>query len=143
MKVVDANILLYAVNNQSFHHLKIKKWWEDLLNGDDVAALPWVCLLAFIRISTNPRVFSTPLRPADALATVDSWLNHPNVDVPREHDDHWEIFQALLANAGTAGNLSTDAHLAALAISHGAILASCDSDFNRFQGLRLENPLQS
>ena len=64
------NILLYAVNSQSVHHVKIKKWWEDLLNGDDVAALPWVCLLAFIRISTNPRVFSTPLRPAEALSLI-------------------------------------------------------------------------
>ncbi len=135
------NILLYAVNNQSVHHVKIKKWWEDLLNGDDVAALPWVCLLAFIRISTNPRVFSTPLRPAEALATVDSWLVHPSVHVPHEYDDHWSTFQSLLTNSGTAGNLSTDAYLAAMAISHGAVLASCDSDFNRFQGLRLENPL--
>ncbi len=141
MKVVDTNVLLYAVNSASPHHAQVKRWWEDLLNGDESAAVPWVCILAFIRISTNPRVFPSPLQSEQALATVDTWLKHPMVHVPREHDNHWDTFRYLIEGCGAAGNLSTDAHLAALAISHGAVLASCDSDFSRFPGLRWENPL--
>lgn len=141
MKVVDANILLYVVNRDAAHHTPLKVWWEDLLSGDETVAIPWICLLAFVRLSTNPKVFSAPLVPEQAIAIVDTWLGHPLVHAVTEAKNHWQIFRSLVAESGAAGNLSTDASLAALAISHGAKLVSCDGDFARFAGLRWENPL--
>ena len=98
-------------------------------------------LLGFLRLATNPRVFSRPLPPNAAAARIDAWLSLDNVRVVREKDDHWDTLKPLLGGAGTAGNLTTDAHLAALAISHDAVLVSCDADFARYKGLRWENPL--
>jgi len=141
MKVVDANILLYAVNQDSAHHGPMRSWWEDAVNGDEPVGLCWIVLLAFMRISTNSRAFAQPLSPEQSIAAVDGWLSHPNVRTVTERDHHWAVFRRLLEEAGTAGNLTTDAHLASLAISHGAVLASCDSDFARFRGLQWENPL--
>lgn len=140
MKLVDLNVLLYAVNQDSHRHRIALDWWNAALNGDETIGLPWVVLLGFLRISTNPRVFPAPLTVDAALAKVDAWLSLDNVRVLRESDNHWEIFRSLVADAGTAGNLTTDAHLAALAIGHAAVLVSFDSDFGRFEGLRWEMP---
>ena len=105
--------------------------------------LPWVVLVGFVRIATNPKIFPNPLEPATAISKIDTWLSLANTCLVREKEEHWAIMRTLLAEAGTAGNLTTDAHLATLAISHGAVLVSCDSDFARFQGLRWENPLDA
>ncbi len=140
MKLVDLNVLLYVVNADSHRHRAALDWWNAAMNGDETIGLPWVVLLGFLRISTNPRVFSKPLAVDDAIAKVNTWLSREHVRVLRESDNHWEILRTLIAEAGTAGNLTTDAHLAALAISHAAVLVSCDSDFGRFEGLRWENP---
>jgi hypothetical protein len=102
-----------------------------------------VVLLGFLRLSTNPRVFPRPLAPDVAAAKLDAWLARDNVRVVREKDEHWEVLKTLLGGTGTAGNLTTDAHLAALALSHDAVLVSTDTDFARFTGLRWENPLRS
>jgi toxin-antitoxin system PIN domain toxin len=141
VKVVDLNVLLYVVNENAPHHQALLNWWENAVNGDESVGLPWVVLLGFLRIATNPKIFPNPLEPTAATSKIDTWLSLANTYLVREKDEHWEILRTLLAEAGTAGNLTTDAHLATLAISHGAVLVSCDSDFARFQGLRWENPL--
>ncbi len=94
----------------------------------------------FLRLATNSRVFPTPLTLEEALECVDLWVNHVNTRVVTETEEHWLILRALISETGTAGNLTTDAHLASLAIAHGATLVSCDADFARFRGLRWENP---
>jgi hypothetical protein len=142
VKLVDVNLLLYAVNSDSPRHLAARMWLEDLLNGDETVGFPWSVILGFLRIATNPRALTTPIDAPAALARVDEWLALENVDVVREKDDHWDTLRGLIAAAGTAGNLTTDAHLAALAICHDAVLCSSDLDFGRFKGLRWENPLR-
>jgi uncharacterized protein len=140
MKLIDLNVLLYAVNRDAPRHEPIRSWWETALSADEPIGLPWIVLLGFIRLSTNAHVFASPLSPDQAIDRVDSWLSHPNVSISRETEQHWRILQELLKETGAAGNLTTDAHLAALAISHAATLASCDADFCRFRHLRWENP---
>lgn len=141
MKIVDANILLYAVNQDAAHHQAVRDWWEAAMAGEEPIGLCWIVVLAFLRISTHPRAFPRPLTTEQALETAAGWLAHPSVRVLTEDDEHWTILRGLLEETGTAGNLTTDAHLASLTISHGAVLVSCDSDFSRFRGLRWENPL--
>jgi|SRR5687768_583297 toxin-antitoxin system PIN domain toxin len=141
MRIVDLNVLLYAVNSDAPQHDLVRGWLEKAVNDEDTIGLPWVVLLGFLRLATNPRVFPRPLAPDVAAAKLDTWLALENVGMVREKDDHWETLKPLLAGTGTAGNLTTDAHLAALALSHDAVLVSCDTDFARFRGLRWENPL--
>jgi uncharacterized protein len=140
MRLVDLNVLLYAVNRDASLHAQVRRWWEDALCGDEPIGLTWIVLLGFLRLTTNARVFARPLDASEALARVETWLNHPNTRIVCETEDHWPILRELLDQAGTAGNLTSDAHLAAIAISLGAKLASCDADFARFRGLRWENP---
>jgi toxin-antitoxin system PIN domain toxin len=144
VKIIDLNILLYVVNADAPGHGRARVWWERLVDDDDeVIGLPWLVLLGFLRLTTNPRVFPRPLSPDEAMATLDTWLERGTVRVVREKDDHWATLRSLLASSGTAGNLTTDAHLAALALSHDAVLVSSDADFARFRGLRLLNPLKA
>lgn len=143
MRIVDLNVLLYAVNSEAAQHERAREWWENAINGEEIIGLAWVVLLGFLRLSTNPRVFPRPLAPDAAAAKLDAWLARDNVRVVREKDEHWETLKPLLGGTGTAGNLTTDAHLAALALSHDAVLVSSDTDFARFKGLRWENPLRS
>jgi uncharacterized protein len=142
MKIVDLNVLLYAVNSEAALHERARRWWEQALNDEETLGLPWVVLLGFLRLSTNARVFPRPLTPGVAASKIDAWLARDNVRVVRENEAHWETLKPLLGGTGTAGNLTTDAHLAALAISHDAVLVSSDGDFGRFKNLRWENPLQ-
>ena len=143
MKIVDLNVLLYVVNENAPHHQALLNWWEEAVNGDESMGLSWIVLLGFLRIATNPKIFPHPLEPATALGKIHTWLSLANAFVVREKAEHWEVLRTLLVETGTAGNLTTDAHLATLAISHGAVLVSCDRDFARFRGLRWENPLES
>jgi uncharacterized protein len=99
-----------------------KAWLEETLSGAERVALPWVVLLGFIRVSTHAQVLSRPLNVSNALAVVDSWLARPQVIALYPREEHWLILQSLLAQAGTAGNLTTDAHLAALAIERSRAL---------------------
>jgi toxin-antitoxin system PIN domain toxin len=140
--IVDLNALLYAVNADGPHHEAAKAWLEDLLSGAEVVALPWVVLLGFLRLSTNPRIFPSPLHPEQALEVVDGWVSHASVQPLSPGGEHWRILRGLLRGAGTAGNLTTDAHLAALAIERGAELHSTDTDFARFAHLRWVNLLE-
>lgn len=140
MKLVDLNVLLYAVNKDAAHHRASLEWWEQALRGEEPVGLSWPVLSGFLRLSTNPDVFPRPLEVATAVGKIDGWLSHPSTRLLREKDEHWEVLRLLLEEAGTAGNLTTDAHLAALAITHGAVLVSFDADFGRFKGLRWSRP---
>jgi len=141
VKLVDLNALLYAVNRDAAHHARVRAWWEETLAGDDPVALAWPVVLGFLRLTTHPAVFPKPLSPDAALELVGSWLELDTVRLVTENERQWPLLRELLAETGAAGNLTTDAHLAALAISHGATLVSCDTDFARFRGLRWESPL--
>ncbi|MGI8773584.1 MAG: type II toxin-antitoxin system VapC family toxin [Actinomycetota bacterium] len=141
MKLPDVNILLYAVDASSPRHQAAHLWVEERLSGTETIAFAWVVLLAFLRLGTNSHVFDQPLQPAEAFDLIDGWLAQPPATVVHPTDRHAAVLRELLAPFGTAANLTTDAHLAALAIEHGAELCSSDSDFARFSGLRWHDPL--
>jgi toxin-antitoxin system PIN domain toxin len=141
VKLVDANLLLYAVDERAPRHGPAREWLARQLSGEDAVAFTWGALLAFLRLSTNPRVFEQPLSLARAADVVDAWLRQPCAVVVHPGPRHGAIIRQLLTPLGTAGNLVSDAHLAAIAIEHGAELNSCDTDFARFAGLRWVNPL--
>lgn len=141
MKVVDLNLLLYAVNRDSVQHARARAWVEAALAQDEAVGLPWVVLLGFLRLTTSARIFSRPLAIDEALAVVGGWLAQPSVVALAPGPEHWRVLRTLLAETGGAGNLTTDAHLAALAIERGAELCSTDADFARFPTLRWTNPI--
>lgn len=141
MKLVDANLLLYAVNLAAPLHAKAKRWFENLMSGTESVGFEWTVLLAFLRLSTRPPVFPRPLRLDEAFDHVDFWLAQPCAMVVYPTERHTAILKEMLGPLGTAGNLTSDAHLAAVAREHGAELCSCDGDFARFPGVRWTNPL--
>jgi toxin-antitoxin system PIN domain toxin len=141
MILVDANLLIYAVDSASPHHRAARRWLEDTLSGTVRVGLAWSVLLAFLRIITSPAVFPRPISPEAALDYVESWLRQPYVQAVVPGEKHWLVFRGLLKASGTAGNLTSDAHLAAIAIEHDCELYSTDGDFRRFPGLKHVNPL--
>jgi toxin-antitoxin system PIN domain toxin len=141
VKIVDANILLYAVNRGAPQHARCRTWLEEALKGNEAIAFPWIALLAFLRISTQSGLFDKPLTVGEACDHVTDWLSAPAARLTVPMVDHWTTLRELILAVGTGGNLITDAHLAALAISHGATLISTDNDFARFRRLKWENPL--
>jgi len=143
VKVVDANLLLYATDQRSPRHATARSWLERQLSGNETIAFAWVVLLAFLRLSTNPHVFVRPLSPEQAFDLIDRWLGQSCAVIVHPGNRHAAVVRELLEPLGAAGNLVNDAHLAALAIEHGAELNSCDSDFSRFSGLRWINPLDA
>jgi len=140
--LVDANILLYAEDQQSPHHAMARQWWDAQLSDASPVCLCWTVLGAFIRIGTNPRVFERPLSLDQALSRVQSWLDQPCTRIVYPTDRHWIVFQRMLIEGQAVANLVTDAHLAALASEHGCELISTDTDFSRFPGVKWRNPLQ-
>lgn len=130
--------MLNAVNEAATVHGEARGWLESAFNEAEGVGLAWIVLLGFIRLSTRRGIFANPLRAEDALAVVQAWLAHERASVLHPTERHMDILGRLLVGAGSAGNLTTDAHLAALAIEHGATLASFDRDFERFSGLRFE-----
>jgi hypothetical protein len=141
MTLVDANILIYAVDTASPFHDRAKSWLEDQLNGDRRVGLPWQSLVAFVRISTHPRVSDEPLGPQEAADQVDAWLAAEPAWVPTPGAGHASILGGLVRRYDLRGNLVSDAHLAALAVEHGLELCSTDTDFARFPEVRWRNPL--
>jgi toxin-antitoxin system PIN domain toxin len=141
MIVVDVNLLIYAVNQDAPFHRNAKAWLEAALSGTETVGLPWSVLLAFVRLTTRPGVFRKPLAVEATLDLVDKWLAQPGVTAPEPTTRHMRILRDLLLPLGTGGNLTSDAHLATLAIEHGAELCSSDNDFARFPRLRWRNPL--
>jgi hypothetical protein len=143
MKLVDTNLLLFAVNHGAPLHERAHEWLDESLTNTEAVAFAWQSLLSFVRISTRPNVFRQPLTSDQALNIVDLWLSRPVALIIEPAFRHREVLRGLLAQVGTAGNLVPDAHLAALAIEHGATLYSFDNDFSRFPGLRWKNPLKA
>jgi uncharacterized protein len=141
VKLIDVNLLLYAVDSTSKHHELAKQWIEEALSGSETVALPWHVLTAFVRLTTRPAVMSNPLTPDEAMDYVDEWLAQSCVAVVQPTLRHAALLRELLNAVGTAGNRVPDAHLAALAIEHGATLCSRDADFSRFPGLHWLDPL--
>jgi uncharacterized protein len=141
VKLIDANLLLYATDERSPRHSSARSWLEGVLTSEEPVAFAWAVLLAFLRLSTNPRIFEHPLSAERAFEVVRSWVAHPGAMIVQPGERHLSLVQQLLGPLGTAANLVTDAHLAALAIEHSAELDSCDTDFSRFSGLRFVNPL--
>lgn len=141
MILLDANLLIYAVDADSPQHERARRWLEHTLSSDAAVGLPWIVVLAFVRITTRPGVLRQQLSAEQAIAFVDQWLDQPYVEMVGPGRAHWPLLKQLLREAGAAGNLTTDAHLAALAIEGGCELASTDHDFRRFAGVRLINPL--
>jgi uncharacterized protein len=142
VKLLDANILLYAYNLDSPHHDVCRIWLEAAFNGAEPVALPWQTLLAFIRISTHPRAVAQPLAVSQACVIVDRWLQQPNVTTLEPTERFWPILREQLLDGRITGPLVTDAALSALALEHGAVLCSTDRDFRRFSGLALVDPLE-
>jgi toxin-antitoxin system PIN domain toxin len=140
MILPDANVLLYAVNRSSDQHEAALRGLMQGFDDPRGVAFAWVTLLAFLRLSTRRGIFPRPLPADDALRVAGHWLGHPNAQVVHPGEWHLDILGRLLAAAGTAGNLTTDAHLAALAIEHGATVLTFDRDFARFDGLRWTMP---
>ena len=139
MIVLDANVLLEA-HIEGPRHRQTREWLDERLWGTARVGLPWQSLLAFLRISTNPRVYQRPQKLADAWAQVQAWLACEPAWVPEPTERHAEILEQLFAHAPVTGNLIPDAHLAAIAIGHGSTLVSFDGDFARFKGLRWQRP---
>jgi toxin-antitoxin system PIN domain toxin len=140
MIVIDVNVLAYVANQRDPRHDAVYAWWTRTLRGNESLALPWIVISGFLRISTDSRIFEKPLSAEQALGRVESWLDHPNVGVASENEHHWPTFRALIQEMHISGKAVTDAHLAALAITRRAALASCDRDFARFRQLRWVNP---
>lgn len=141
MILPDANLLIYAVDADSAHHKKARRWLEELLSGTTPVGLAWVVILAFLRVTTRAGILRHPLCPERALEFVDSWLAQPYVHALGPGDGHWRVLRQLLLGVGTAGNLTSDAHLAAMALERGCDVYSTDGDFARFPGVRHVNPL--
>jgi hypothetical protein len=139
--LIDANLLIYAIDADSHHHRKARRWLEEVLSGTARVGLPWIVLLAFLRITTREGILVRRLTSAAAIEYVDSWLAQPNVELVAPGPQHWPLCRGLIQASGTAGNLTSDAHLAAMAIERGATLCSTDNDFKRFSGLIHVNPL--
>jgi toxin-antitoxin system PIN domain toxin len=141
MILTDANLLLYTYNRDAAEHNTARQWLEEQLSAPDLFCFSWQTITAFLRISTNARAFAQPLTIVEATEIVTDWLERPQSVILTPGERHWEIFRELLSTGQATGPLVMDAHLAALSIEHGCILATTDRDFARFPGLQTINPL--
>ena len=139
--LTDVNVLIYAYDINFKYHTEIKTWFEEKLASTDLIYLSWQSISGFLRITTNQRLFQSPMTSEKSRGQVNEWLSRPNVSILTETEKHWAIFERLLVETKIVGPKTMDAHLAALAIEHGVILATTDRDFGAFKGLRLLNPL--
>jgi toxin-antitoxin system PIN domain toxin len=141
VKLPDVNLLIYAIDEEAPGHEPARAWLEGVLSGTEAVGFAWAVLLGFLRISTSPAILERPLGLEEALDYVEGWLAQPPATVLSPTARHAALLRQLLAPLGVAGNLTSDAHLAALAIEHGAELCSADTDFARFTEVAWRNPL--
>ena len=141
MIIPDVNLLIYAFDQESRFHKQAKAWLENTLSGTEPVGFAWNVLLGFVRISMHS--LRQPLTPEEALGLVSLWTSQPHTSILQPGTQHFESFRRLLLSVGTAGNLTSDAHLAALALEHGGEVYSIDAYFDRFPGLRWRNPLKN
>jgi hypothetical protein len=140
VKLVDANVLLYAVNERSPNHGESRTWLDESLNGREAVGFAWIVILAFLRLATHHAVFPRPLSSSDALDVVRHWLSRPMATTIEPTSRHVDVLADLLDVVGTAGNLVNDAHMAALSLEHRCEIVSYDADFARFPGVRWRAP---
>lgn len=140
MKLVDTNVLLHARNTISSEHRVARTWLDNALSGGAPVGFAWLVLVGFVRLSTHPAIFSRPLTHDRAMAQVEAWLESPSATVLHPGPGHARELTRMLTAVNSGGNLTNDAHLAALAVEHKATLVSFDSDFSRFPGVRWERP---
>lgn len=138
MKLLDANVLLFAVNTDAREHKIARTWLEGALSAGEPVAFAWIAILAFLRIATRRGLLHRPLTPSQAFAVLQAWLQRDHVHILHPTKNHLHLLHRLLERSGSAGNLTNDAHLAALALEHGAAVVSFDRDFARFENLRVE-----
>lgn len=143
MTLIDANILLYAYDANSTRHAAARKWLQETFSKDEPVRLPWVVILAFLRLTTQPSILARPLSLDEAASIVETWFSRPNIGIAAPTVRHWEVLKTLLQEGQAKGRMVTDAHLAALAIEYGAVLYTNDRDFTRFPGLKWANPLDA
>jgi hypothetical protein len=141
MILPDLNLLIYAYNDDAIEHSRAKVWWETCLSDTRPVGLPWAVIVGFLRLMTNRRLQREPASMPEAMHYIRAWLERPHVEILTPGSRHLDLLDSLMRDAQAPGNLATDAHLAALAIEHGAELHSNDGDFSRFPGLRWINPL--
>jgi toxin-antitoxin system PIN domain toxin len=140
VKVVDANVLVYAVNEDAVHHQQAREWLDRSLAGASGVGFSWLVMMAFLRLTTNSSIFANPLRVPTAVAQLEAWMAQPAAHVLEPTSRHLVIMAELLSEVGRGGNLVNDAHLAALAVEHRATIVSFDNDFGRFGVVRWESP---
>jgi uncharacterized protein len=141
VKLVDVNLLVYAYNPEDSQHEPARLWLEAVMSGVDPVALTWTAMVGFVRVITNPRIFSEAMKVGEALDAIDDWLAQPCTVVVHPTERHPVVFRRMQEAVGVGRNLSTDAHLAALAFEHNAEMCSADADFARFPGIRWVDPL--
>jgi uncharacterized protein len=140
VNVVDANVLLYAVNVDADRHTASREWLDRSLSGAGTVGFSWLAMLAFVRLATKIGLFPSPLTSDEAMARLDAWTSQPTAEIIQPTPRHLELVRSLLRPLGTGGNLVNDAHLAALAVEHRGAVVSYDNDFNRFEGVRWTTP---
>lgn len=138
MKLPDVNVLVYSLNADSPWQATARHWLAQAFESGRGVGFAWLALVGFVRITTHARIMSSPLPVAQAVGVVDEWLAHPSARIVHPTERHADILSKLLLMVGTAGNLTNDAHLAALAIEHGATVGTFDRDFQRFSGVRFD-----
>ena len=143
MIFIDANVLLYAYDEESPNHAVARSWLERTLSDDEEVRIPLVSVLAFIRIGSNPSVFRVPLDPGEAIKIVEGWLDRDGVELGLPTARHWAVLLRMIRGGQARGPLVMDAHVAAITAEHGGVLYTTDRDFARFEGLKFRNPLTS
>jgi toxin-antitoxin system PIN domain toxin len=141
MKLIDTNLLVYAYVPESEHHPTARRWLEQTLTEDEAVGLTWHSVLGFVRIVTDARIFRVPLPLSRAVAVVDEWLQQQAVEIVLPTPRHWTALREMLLSGQAQAALASDAHVAAIAREHGAVIYTTDRDFVRFPGVRVVNPL--
>jgi toxin-antitoxin system PIN domain toxin len=143
VKLPDTNVLIYALDSTAPRHARARQWLDEALSGTETIGFAWQVLLAVVRLTTRAAVFAAPYRPDEVFDVIDGWLAQPCATIVHPTARHAAILRGLLTPLGTAGNLTNDAHLAALAVEHGAEICSCDADFSRFPGVNWVDPVRN
>ena len=143
MLLPDVNVLVYAYNTEAPEHARYREWLQELMNGPEAFGIADIVCSGFLRVVTNPRVFSPPATIVEALGFLERIRNRPNCTLVIAGERHWSIFAGLCRSASVRGNLVPDAYLAAIAIESGSEWITTDGDFARFPGLRWRRPFEA